>query len=346
MTPKPATTNLPAVTLRNKATQDQPVRPRRLRRQIATRNLVAETRVHAAHLIQPHFVVSGRGVRRPIPSLAGLVHVSPDVLVDEVAQDFELGLRSVLLFGVPDSKDPMGTSAADPAGPVPTAVRLLKERFGDELVVITDVCLCAYTDHGHCGILDGDGTVLNDESLTPLAAMAMAHAEAGADWVAPSDMMDGRIAAIRSALDHAGYTETAILSYAAKYASAYYGPFRDAAHSAPQRGDRKSYQMDPRNVREAVREVRLDEAQGADAVLVKPALAYLDVIHAVRQATDLPLACYNVSGEYAMVKAAAQQGLIDEAAIVRENLTAMVRAGADLVITYHGRDALRNGWLP
>jgi porphobilinogen synthase len=331
------------------ASENQPLHPsvrlRRLRRSPMVRELAAETRLHPSQLIQPHFVVRGHGIQKPIPSLPGLAHVSPDVLADEVARDIELGLRTILLFGIPQTKDATGTSAADAGGPVPKAVRLLKERFGDEVTVMTDVCLCAYTDHGHCGILDGQGRIPNDESLASLSAMALAHAEAGADWVAPSDMMDGRIAALRTALDDAGHHDTSILSYAAKYASAYYGPFRDAAHSFPRQGDRKTYQMDPRNLRQALREIRLDEAEGADAVMVKPALAYLDVVMAARQVTDLPLACYNVSGEYAMVKAAAQQGLVDEPAVVRENLTAMARAGADWVITYHGREALRGGWL-
>lgn len=345
MRSNPGAKHVSPATLAVSTTAARVVRPRRLRRTPAMRGLVAETRIHPDQLIQPHFVVSGQGIRTPIPSLAGLAHVSPDVLVEGVAKDLDVGLRSVLLFGVPDTKDPLGASAADPRGPVPQAVRLIKKRFGDDVVVMTDVCLCAYTDHGHCGVMDDRGRVLNDESLAPLSAMALAHAEAGADWVAPSDMMDGRIAAVRRALDDAGHKETSILSYAAKYASAYYGPFRDAAHSTPRRGDRKSYQMDPRNLREALREVRLDEAEGADAVMVKPALAYLDVIRAVRQRTDLPLAAYNVSGEYAMVKAAAQQGLVNEAGIVRENLSCMVRAGADVIITYHGREALQGGWL-
>lgn len=320
------------------------IRPRRSRTTKASRDLAAETHVDASGLIQPHFVVPGHGIRRPIPTMPGIDHVSPDVLVDDVARDLELGIRSILLFGLPEAKDPQGQSAADLDGPVCQATRLLKARFGDEVLVMTDVCLCAYTDHGHCGILN-EGHIDNDASLPALAAMAVAHAQAGADWVCPSDMMDGRVAAIRRALDDAGHSQTAILSYAVKYASAYYGPFREAAQSAPQTGDRKSYQMDPRNVREALREVALDEAEGADAVMVKPALAYLDVIHAVRQATNLPLACYNVSGEYAMVKAAAAQGLLNEGAIVRENLTAMARAGADWIITYHARQALKEGWL-
>lgn len=321
-------------------------RPRRLRRTSALRDAVAETHVRASQLIVPHFVLEGSGRREPVASMPGVERVSVDELVQDVKRDLDLGLRQVLLFGVPTRKDPEGACAADADGIVPQAVRALKASFGDDLTVITDVCLCAYTTHGHCGVLDARGRILNDESLPLLSAMALAHAEAGADWVAPSDMMDHRVAHMRRALDAAGHTETAILAYSAKFASAYYGPFRDAAHSAPSAGDRKTYQMDPRNPREAVREIMLDEAEGADAVMVKPALAYLDVIRAAREATALPVVAYNVSGEYAMVKAAAQAGLVDEAQIVRENLTAMRRAGADLIITYHARDAVNRGWLP
>ena len=227
---------------------------------------------------------------------------------------------------------------------MPRAVAALKAEFGDDLCVMTDVCLCAYTDHGHCGVLE-EGRVVNDASLAPLADMALAHARAGADFVAPSDMMDGRVAALRDRLDDEGFEETGLLAYSVKYASAYYGPFRDAADSAPGMGDRKSYQMDPRNVREALREAALDEAEGADMLMVKPALAYLDVIRAVKERSDLPLAVYNVSGEYSLVKAAAARGWVDEAAVVRENLLAMARAGADMIITYHAREALAGGWL-
>lgn len=324
-----------------------PPRPRRLRRSAAVRDLAAETRLHPDRLIQPHFVASGDGAREPVASLPGIDRVGVDGLLSDVERDLGLGVRTVLLFGVPDEagKDPEGRSAADPDGPVPRAVRALKERFDDEVTVMTDVCLCAHTTHGHCGVLGADGRVLNDESLPRLADMAVCHAEAGADWVAPSDMMDGRVGFLRSALDDAGHADTALLSYSVKYASAYYGPFRDAAGSVPAHGDRRTYQMDVRNVREAVREARLDESQGADALMVKPALAYLDVVRAVRDETDLPLACYNVSGEYAMVKAAARAGLVDEAAVVRENLTAMARAGADWIVTYHAREALAGGWL-
>lgn len=322
------------------------VRPRRLRRTAALRDLVAETTVLPRQLVMPHFVLPVAKGQEPIASMPDIFRTGVDDLLRAAESDHQLGIKSVLLFGTPapGAKDATGTSAHDPAGAVPTAVRALREAFGDDLVIMTDVCLCAYTDHGHCGVLV-DGVVDNDRSLAPLAAMALAHAEAGADFVGPSDMMDGRVAAIRDALDADGHTGTGILSYAVKYASAYYGPFRDAADSAPQHGDRRSYQMDARNAAEAVREARLDEAEGADMLMVKPALAYLDVIRRVREVTTLPLAAYNVSGEYSAVKAAAERGWLDEAAVVRENLQAMVRAGADLVITYHARAALAGGWL-
>jgi porphobilinogen synthase len=267
-------------------------------------------------------------------------------LAERVLADADLGIRAVLLFGTPEDgkKDERGTPASSPSSAVARAVEILKQRAGDEIVVITDVCLCAYTSHGHCGVLR-DGKVINDETLPLLKDIALAHAGAGADLVAPSDMMDGRVAAIRRGLDEADYGDVGILSYAAKYASAYYGPFRDAAESTPATGDRKAYQMDPANVREAIREAYLDEQEGADMLMVKPALAYLDVVRAVREETKLPLATYNVSGEYSAVKAAAARGWLDEAAVVRENLVAMTRAGADLIITYHSREALERGWL-
>jgi porphobilinogen synthase len=266
-------------------------------------------------------------------------------LCERVGADLELGLKIVLLFGLFEGKDEAASSATDPDGVVPRAVKRLKDAYGDDLVVMTDVCLCGSTSHGHCGVLR-EGRILNDESLPILAAAAVAHAKAGADFVAPSDMMDGRVEAIRDALDEEGLTDTAILSYSSKFASAFYGPFRDAAHSAPQAGDRKSYQLDPRNGREALRESLLDEVEGADMLMVKPALAYLDVISEVRGSTTLPLAAYNVSGEYSMVKAAAARGWVDEGLVVRETLLAMRRAGADLVISYHGREALEKGWIP
>jgi porphobilinogen synthase len=319
-------------------------RPRRLRRRAVLRDVVAETRLHRDMLVQPHFVLPGKGKREEIPSMPGIVRESADRLLQTVTADLKLGLRHVLLFGLPESKSAQAEGALDPEGVIPTAIRLLKKEFGDDLLVSTDVCVCAYTDHGHCGIVR-DGEVVNDESLELIAGMALAHAQAGADVVAPSDMMDGRVAAIRMALDDHGLTGTAIMSYAAKYASGYYGPFREAADSAPAFGDRRSYQMDSRNAREAVREVLLDVEEGADLVMVKPALAYLDVIRRVREQVLLPVACYNVSGEYSMVKAAARAGWLEEPRVVRENLWAMARAGADILITYHGRDALREGWL-
>ena len=322
------------------------IRPRRLRRSPALRDLVAETSVLARQLVMPHFVLPVAKAREPIASMPDIFRTGVDDLLRAVESDHKLGIKSVLLFGTPPAgaKDATGSSAHDPDAAVPRAVRALRSAFGQDLVIMTDVCLCAYTDHGHCGVLVG-GEVDNDRSLAPLAAMALAHAEAGADLVAPSDMMDGRVAALRDALDADGHSETGIMSYAVKYASAYYGPFRDAADSAPHDGDRRSYQMDSRNSAEAGREAMLDEAEGADMLMVKPALAYLDVIRRVREMTTLPLAAYNVSGEYSAVKAAAERGWLDEAAVVRENLHAMVRAGANLIITYHARAALAGSWF-
>jgi len=321
-------------------------RPRRLRRTAALRALVRETRPAKDALVMPHFVLPAAKGTEPIPSMPGIARLGIDDLRGRVEKDLALGIRAVLLFGIcpEEAKDARGSEAWNPGSAVPRAVRSLKGAFGDDLVVITDVCLCAYTDHGHCGWVQ-DGRVANDASLGALASEAVCHAEAGADLVAPSDMMDGRVAAIRDALDERGLAETGVMSYAVKYASAYYGPFRDAAHSAPGQGDRKSYQMDPANAREAVREALLDAEEGADFLMVKPALAYLDVIRAVAEVSDRPLAAYNVSGEYSQVKAAAERGWVDEAGVVRENLTAMLRAGADVVITYHAREALEKGWL-
>jgi len=327
------------------------IRPRRLRRGTVLRALVAEAEVRASQLVQPHFVLPEPRGEQAIESMPGIARLGEDDLLRRVERDLALGLRSVLLFGLVQAefKDERASAAADERGAVPRAVRALKARFGADLLVLTDVCLCAYTAHGHCGLLRehgvGEFEIENDASLEPLARMALAHARAGADFVAPSDMMDGRVGALRDALDAAGCESTGILAYSAKYASAYYGPFREAAGSAPGRGDRQSYQMDVRNVREAVREARLDEDEGADMLMVKPALAYLDVIRAVREATRLPLAAYNVSGEYAAVHAAAQRGWLDEARVVRENLIAMRRAGADVLITYHARAALEGRWL-
>ena len=318
-------------------------RPRRLRSSAVMREMVAEAEVSARHLITPHFVVEGTGVHQEIGAMPGVYHTSADTIVEEVGRDLELGLKSHLLFGIPDHKDAHGTSAIDDNGVVNRSLRALKEKFGDDIITITDVCLCAYTDHGHCGFVK-DGRILNDPSVDQLAKMAVSHAKAGADIVSPSDMMDGRVGGIREALDENDLENTVILSYSAKYSSAYYGPFRDACDSAPQ-GDRKSYQMDPRNGREAILETILDLQEGADMVMVKPALAYLDIIKRVRDEVLCPLVCYNVSGEYSMVKNAAAAGLVDEAAMVRENLLAFRRAGCDLIITYHGHEAIEKGWI-
>jgi porphobilinogen synthase len=315
-------------------------RPRRLRRGERLRALVRETRLTADRLIYPLFVVPGRGVRREISSLPGCFHLSVDEAAREAREVEQLGLAGVILFGLPEGKDAMGSEGWADDGVVPQAVRAIRKDCRD-LLVVTDVCLCEYTSHGHCGVVEGD-EVRNDPTLDLLTRMALAHARAGAQVVAPSDMMDGRVAAIRRGLDGEGLADVAILSYAAKYASAFYGPFREAADSAPQFGDRRGYQMDPANRREALREVRLDVEEGADMVMVKPALAYLDVIREVRDAVDVPVAAYNVSGEYAMVKAAAERGWIDEPRIMRETLTSIARAGADVIITYHAKDFARS----
>jgi porphobilinogen synthase len=314
---------------------------RRLRRSAALRRLVRETTLSPADFVYPLFVVHGTDVREEIPSMPGQHHLSLDYLPMEADALRSLGVRAVLLFGLPASKDEDGSEAYADDGIVQEAVRALKAA-DPELVVITDVCLCEYTDHGHCGII-AEGEVDNDATLELLSRTAVSHAAAGADVVAPSDMMDGRVAAIRAALDDAGFGSTPIMSYAAKYASAFYGPFREAAESAPQFGDRRGYQMDPPNAREALREIEADIAEGADIVMVKPALAYLDVLSQARQRFALPLAAYNVSGEYAMVQAAAQNGWIDGRAVTLEVLTAIKRAGADIIITYHAKDAAR--WL-
>ncbi len=317
------------------------VRLRRLRRLPALRDLVRETRLSADRFVAPLFVRHGKDVREAIVSLPGVVRLSPDTAVAEARELQGLGIPAVILFGIPEKKDEQGSEAWNDGGAVQETVRRLKKELSD-LVVITDVCLDEYTSHGHCGIVR-DGDVDNDATLPLLARAALSHARAGADVVAPSDMMDGRVAAIRLVLDESGFGGTAILSYAAKTASAFYGPFREAAGSQPQFGDRRGYQMDPGNRREAMREIGLDLAEGADAVMVKPALAYLDVIREARDRFDAPIAAYNVSGEYAMVKAAAANGWIDERRIVLEILTGIVRAGADFVLTYHAKDAAR--WL-
>jgi porphobilinogen synthase len=314
-------------------------RPRRLRRTPALRELVRETRLTPADFVYPLFVRLGKGIKTEIASMPGQYHFSPDTLVEEVGAARAEGVRAVLLFGIPERKDECGSEAWDDDAAVQVAVRELKDRYAD-VVVLTDVCLCEYTSHGHCGVVQG-GSVQNDPTLELLAKAAVSHARAGADLVAPSDMMDGRVGAIREALDQEGFEEIAILSYAAKYASAYYGPFREAAGSAPQFGDRRGYQMDPSNADEALREVGLDLEEGADIVMVKPALAYLDVIRRVKEAFGVPVAAYNVSGEYSMLVAAAMRGWIERERAVLETLTSIKRAGASIVLTYHAREAAR-----
>jgi porphobilinogen synthase len=301
--------------------------------------MVRETHLRPEHLVYPLFVAPGKGLRREISSLPGCFHLSVDEAAREAEEVERLGIGGVILFGLPEAKDPVGSEGYADDGVVQKAARAIRGACA-ELVVMTDVCLCEYTSHGHCGVVE-DGEIQNDPTLELLARMAVSHARAGAHVLAPSDMMDGRVGAIRRALDAEGFSELPILSYAAKYASAFYGPFREAADSAPQFGDRRGYQMDPANAREALREVRLDVEEGADMVMVKPALAYLDVIRAVRERFDRPVAAYNVSGEYAMVKAAAGKGWVDEERIVRETLTAIRRAGADIILTYHAKDFAR-----
>jgi porphobilinogen synthase len=314
-------------------------RPRRLRATERLRTMVRETSVSPAHLIYPLFVVPGEGTKREIPSLPGCFHLSVDEAAREAEEVERLGVGGIILFGLPSAKDARGSEGYDDQGVVQQAVRAIR-RACRELLVFTDVCLCEYTSHGHCGVVE-QGEVQNDETLDLLAKMAVSHAKAGAHVVAPSDMMDGRVGAIREALDQEGFATLPILSYAAKYASAFYGPFREAADSAPQFGDRRGYQMDPANVREAMREVRLDVEEGADMLMVKPALPYLDVIRAVAEGADRPVAAYNVSGEYAMVKAAAARGWVDEERMMREILTSIRRAGADVILTYHAKDFAR-----
>ena len=316
-------------------------RMRRLRRTPAIRRMLRETTLSPDDLIYPFFVIAGENIRNPIGSMPGVSQLSIGNLIGEVREVANLGIPAVLLFGIPSHKDSAATGAYDVEGVVQMAVRAIKDEF-PELVVVTDVCLCEYMDHGHCGVVQ-DGEILNDVTLELLAKMAVTHAESGADIVAPSDMMDGRVAAIRNALDDDGLTDTIIMSYSSKFASAFYGPFREAAESAPAFGDRRSYQMDPANGEEAVREALLDIEEGADIIMVKPALPYLDVIHAVKQETKFPLAAYNVSGEYSMLKAAAANGWIDEERAVLEAVTGIKRAGADLIITYHAKDIVR--WL-
>lgn len=340
-------------TLATKVAQTLPARTRRLRQLPGLRDLVRETQLSAHDFIYPLFIRHGTGVEREIPSMPGVFQWSVDRLAAEAQAIAALGIPGVILFGIPAEKDAIGGENFDPQGIVQRAVRILKDAVPG-LVVVTDVCLCEYTDHGHCGVLNTgeprphphlpEGYVLNDETLELLQKVALSHVEAGADMVAPSGMMDGMVAALRTALDRSDFTHIPILSYAVKYASAFYGPFRDAAESPPKFGDRRSHQMDPANAREALREARIDVEEGADILMVKPALPYLDVLHRVRRACpDIPLAAYNVSGEYAMLKAAAAQGWIDERSAVLELLTSIKRAGADFILTYHAKDAAR--WL-
>lgn len=317
------------------------IRLRRLRSSENLRNMVRENRLSKDDLVYPLFVAEGENIKNPVDSMPGIYQYSLDTLPEELARVDKAGIKAVLLFGIPAHKDELASSAYDENGIMQNTVRLIKKLYPD-MIVIADVCLCEYTSHGHCGIID-HGKILNDETLPYLAKMAVSLAKAGADMVAPSDMMDGHTAYIRKALDDEGFTDTIIMGYSAKFASGYYSPFRDAAHSAPQFGDRRSYQMDPANGREAIRECEADIAEGADIIMVKPALAYLDIVREVRNRTDFPIAVYNVSGEYSMVKAAAANGWIDEKRIVMENMIAFKRAGAGIIITYHAIDIA--GWL-
>lgn len=314
-------------------------RPRRMRLNKAFRRMVRETRLNVEDLILPLFAVNGKDVKIPIASMPGVFQLSSEYVVKAAQEAYELGIPAIILFGVPDKKDPLGTQAYAKQGVVQNAISAIKAKLPD-LAVITDVCLCAYTDHGHCGIVEGQ-QIDNDATLDLLARTAVSHAQAGADMVAPSDMMDGRVTEIRSALDEENLAHIPIMSYAAKYSSAYYGPFRDAAESAPQFGDRRTYQMDPANAQEAIREVSMDVEEGADIVMVKPALPYLDIICRIRDEFDLPVAAYNVSGEYAMIKAAEQMGWLDGQHVMMETLTSIKRAGADMILTYFAADAAR-----
>lgn len=317
-------------------------RPRRLRSSETMRRMVRENKVSVDDLIYPLFATNGQGVKIEIPSMPGVYQMSVDTIVEEVKEVHELGIPAVLLFGLPAYKDEKGSSAHDDNEAVQNAIRAIKEAYPD-ILVIPDLCMCEYTSHGHCGILDEQGNVINDETLKVLQKIALSYAKAGADIIAPSDMMDGRIGAIREALDANGYSNIPIMAYSAKYASGFYGPFRDAADSTPAFGDRRSYQMDPPNSREAVKEVWLDIEEGADIVMVKPALAYLDIIRIIKDQVDVPVAAYNVSGEYSMIKAAVQNGWLDEKRTVMESLISMKRAGADIIITYHAKDVAK--WL-
>ncbi|TZF82111.1 porphobilinogen synthase [Pedobacter sp. BS3] len=319
-------------------------RPRRLRKTPLVREMVAETRLTKDMFVYPYFVVPGKNVVHAIDAMPGVNHFSTDTLLKDIEKGLKTGLNKIMLFGVGDEKSDDAHSAYNDASLVPVTVRELKKQFGDDLYIVTDVCVCSYTTHGHCGILHDD-YVQNDATVELIAKMALTHAQAGADMLAPSDMMDGRILAIRNTLEANGFTNTAIMSHATKFASSYYGPFREAADCAPNKGDRKAYQMDFRNSREALREALLDEQEGADVLMVKPGLAYLDIIRDLKQHTSLPVACYNVSGEYSMIKAAAQKGWIDEQKVVMETMYAFARAGASIITTYHIKDILENKWL-
>jgi porphobilinogen synthase len=321
------------------------IRPRRLRMTPALRDLVAETSVKKEKLIQPHFVVEGLGQVQEIGTLPGISRQSKDELTRQIEADLKIGVRNHILFGLPDSKDEKASSLVGEDSLISQTLRELRKQFGSDVVLMTDLCLCAYTNHGHCGILSSDGEILNDETLDVLARGAVTHAEAGADIVAPSDMMDGRVLAIRNALDAANYKNTIIMSYSVKYASAFYGPFREAAHSAPSSGDRKSHQMDFRNVHEAIIEAQQDAAEGADILMVKPALPYLDVIKELKSRVDLPLAAYQVSGEYASLMFAAKAGAADLRAVAMESLTAITRAGAEIILSYFTRQLHAEKWI-
>ncbi len=323
---------------------DMIYRPRRLRVSRLLRDMVAETTLKPAGMIQPYFVCEGKGIKGEIPSMPGIFRESPDSLARSLADDMKLGIKRIMLFGVPDRKDAKASSALGDDAVVNVAIKMLRDKFGEDIFIAADVCLCAYTDSGHCGVITDD-KIDNDSSLPILAEMATGLAKVGCDCVAPSDMMDGRVGAIRDALDDAGFEDTLIMAYSAKYASAYYGPFRDAADSAPAHGDRKTYQMDFRNRREAIKEVALDIEEGTDIVMIKPALAYLDVIADVQSQFAVPVAAYNVSGEFTIVKMMAERGYAEEKQLVLENLTAITRAGADVILTYHLRDILKHGWL-
>ncbi len=320
---------------------DMKKRPRRLRASSLMRDMVRENSINLSDLIYPLFVVEGEGIKEEISTLPGNYHFSLDILKDEIEELLELGIKAIMLFGVPNCKDALGSEAYSDDGIVQKGIKVIKS-ITDEILVITDICMCQYTDHGHCGIIK-DGIIDNDETLEYLSKIAVSHAKAGADMVAPSDMMDGRIGHMRQTLDENGYTNISIMSYSAKYASAFYGPFRAAAHSAPQFGDRKTYQMDPSNSNEALREVELDINEGADMVMVKPALSYLDIIRRIKDNYNIPIVAYNVSGEFALIKAAAEKGLVDEKAIVMESLTSMKRAGANIIITYFTKDIAK--WI-